>query len=170
MANVSVSIFVGNFSLFCSWVVSGAYLTYFAIWHTWSRFCFPYVHPSVPHPVKPGPQDSFPSSSENLASSLPGEILILPGQFVAYSLQVLHTQCISFVYVWKTSYESTKVETSAKRSMGILWIRARMCTRSIVRSSVWQTCSRIDIVSFSVHPSNVRFSRRGRSCFVLLLS
>ena len=160
MANVSVSIFVGNFSLFCSWVVSVAYLTYFAIWHTWSRFCFPYLHPSVPHPVKPGPQDSFPSSSENLVSPLPGEILILPGQFVAYSLQVLHTQCI----------RSTKAETSAKRSMGILWIGARMCTRSIVRSSVWQTCTRIDIVSFSVHPSNVRFSRRGRSCFVLLLS
>ena len=29
MVNVSVDIFVGNFSIFCSWVVSGAYLTFF---------------------------------------------------------------------------------------------------------------------------------------------
>jgi len=44
-------------------------------------------HPSIADRV-----EFFPSHSENLASLIPGEILILPVQFVASSVRILHTQ------------------------------------------------------------------------------
>ena len=44
-------------------------------------------HPSIADPV-----EFFPSHSENLASPVPDEILILPVQFVASSVRILHTQ------------------------------------------------------------------------------
>lgn len=62
---------------------------------------FGWKHPPITDSVTPDPVGFFPSLSKNLASPVPGENLILPGQFVASPVWLKHTQHVSFVYVWK---------------------------------------------------------------------
>ena len=169
MVNLSVDIFVGNFSVFCFWVVSGAYLTFFTAVAGIHEVAFAFINYTPLYHIQwnPDPVDFFPSPSENL-SSLPGEIRNFswpvsgfPGATFTYPVYII---CVCLKdFLWK------RFPGHAKPLMGALWMRARMCTTSRVRSSCVTNVQsyRMFFCSFL---RLFRFSRQGKSCVILLLS